>query len=106
MKNPPVDYLLLCAGISLDEFELNRLNQVANLRKQKEELEYALQDALAEAMLARWLMEHRQDLLAGGRVRTIEQSFEFVSIAEVQPAPARIGPRKTASRKQLKEVVA
>jgi len=35
VKNPPVDYLLLCSGISLGEFELSRLNQVANLRKAK-----------------------------------------------------------------------
>jgi hypothetical protein len=101
VKNPPLDYLLVCSGISLSEFLLSRMNQVANLRKQVQELQDALRESESEALLARWLMEHRHDLLANGRVKTMQPTFEFVECAE-----PRIEPRKAAGRKQLKEVVA
>jgi hypothetical protein len=57
---PPLDYLATCSNISLEAFELARLNRAANLRK---EIRQALDEwirAEGEAQFARWLLEHRR----------------------------------------------
>lgn len=109
MENPPLDFLLVCSGMSLRDFELGRLNQIANIRKQLHAIEDQLRQVQAEAELARWLLEHREELLAAGAARGIalQHSFEFVSHAvpaepacldEGSAAPLAVRPARKALR--------
>jgi hypothetical protein len=106
MKVPPVDFLLVCSGVSLREFELNRLNLAANIRKNVRELLDGLVEAEAEALLARWLIEHREQMLSVARPRDLQTSFEFLSAvgpAEADHSPLALpaGPNKIASQEEL-----
>lgn len=103
MKTPPLEYLLVCSGTSLGEFELNRLNLAANLRKDLRIIEEELRQAEAEAVLARWLMEHRENLLSAGAAKVLQGSFEFTDAAG--PYSIRLSfPRKSRSDKGKENV--
>ena len=57
---PPWEFLLTASRNSLQSYELSRLSHAANLRK---EIHQLLESWIVEnsaAMLARWLMEHRE----------------------------------------------
>jgi hypothetical protein len=100
MRNPPLEYLLACSEKSLQDFELNRLNHAANIRKQMQISQEEIRQADAEAALARWLMEYRGELLAGGVLT--QHSFEFPTprpalpsgAPQTQPGPAAAIPAK------------
>jgi hypothetical protein len=96
MKLPPVDFLLVCSGVSLRDFELSRLNLAANLRKDLHGIQDALLQAEGEALLARWLIECREEMLSAGRARELQTSFEFQPHLALPPAPA---PAKSVRRK-------
>jgi hypothetical protein len=100
MKIPPLDFLLVCSGLSLREFELNRQTQAANLRKQIRPIEDELRQAEAEAVLARWLMEYRDVLLAAGHAAAFQATFEFQPFAAM---PAGAPPTKIVRRKSRGE---
>ena len=72
---PPVKYLSECTRLQLGEFELRRLNQVANLQREIRTAATEILEAIfetriakecielkAEGLLARWLIEHREEL--------------------------------------------
>jgi hypothetical protein len=56
----PLDYLLTSSQAGLEGFELGRLNQIANLRKELREIVDLWVQAEIEAELARWLLESRR----------------------------------------------
>jgi len=58
--DPPRDYLSTASDASLQSFELSRLNLAANLRREIGALLDKWLEETAEAMLARWLLEHPQ----------------------------------------------
>jgi hypothetical protein len=66
----PVDFALLCSETSLQNLELATLNRASLLRKEL----LAVLDELArcegEALFARWMRDHRGELLA----RILEQT--------------------------------
>lgn len=95
MKNPPIDFLLVCSVTSLRDFELNRLNHAANLRKQLRIVADELLQAEAEAASARWLIEYRDQLVAA-RSNDSQMEIEF--------SPA--GPKKAALPAPRKEMSA
>ena len=100
MKIPPLDFLLVCSGISLRDFELNRLNLAANFRKTLIQIEDDLRQAEGEALLARWLIDYREELLSAGRAQELQASFEFRSHAALPPAPPAPGPRSITTSKE------
>jgi hypothetical protein len=53
-----VQYLQSCSPSTLQDFELARLNAVANLEKQMKDILKQMVNAAAEALLARTLIEH------------------------------------------------
>jgi hypothetical protein len=55
---PPIDYLHTASRSSLQSFELTRLNHAANLRREIAALIDQWLQETAEAMLARWMLEH------------------------------------------------
>ena len=105
MNNPPLDFLLVCSGVSLHDFELNRLNAAANLRKHISQINDDLIKAEAEALLARWLMEYRDAILSHRNGKAAQASFEFPVRRELPAAPARAARSKT-SREPRREVCA
>ena len=77
-QHPPVKYLSELSTLQLGEFELRRLSQVANLRKEIRAAALEILEAIwntpiaqecierkAEALLARWLIEYREQLVSG-----------------------------------------
>lgn len=101
---PPLDFLLVCSAISLRDFELNRLNQAANLRKHIHSIESDLRQAEAEAVFARWMIDHREDLIATGAVKVLQARFEFTEeiLPALLPGPASVARsgKRRAGKKQ------
>jgi hypothetical protein len=59
---PPSDYLRSASRTSLQSFELARLNHAANLRREITTLIDQWLEETAEAMLARWMLDHHSSL--------------------------------------------
>ena len=59
---PPEDYLKTASRSSLESFELAHLNIAANLRREISVLVDQWIEETAEAMLARWMLEHPSSL--------------------------------------------
>jgi hypothetical protein len=59
---PPIDYLHSASRSSLQSFELARLNHSANLRREIGALIDQWLEETAEAMLARWMLDHHGSL--------------------------------------------
>ncbi|MFZ0036361.1 MAG: hypothetical protein WAK91_02995 [Candidatus Acidiferrales bacterium] len=57
---PPFHFIATCSTISLQSYELARLDAAANLRRQLQELTDQWIEAEVEARLARWALEHRR----------------------------------------------
>jgi hypothetical protein len=97
MNNPPLDFLLLCSQASLEDFELSRLNRIANIRKQLHALQDELRQVEVEAALGQWLLLHREQLLAAGRALAFQSSFQFNSpMPSSLPAVAPVMGAKAA----------
>ena len=58
--SPPWEFLLSASRHSLQSYELSRLSHAANLRKEIAALVDQWVEENSSAMLARWLMEHRE----------------------------------------------
>lgn len=91
---PPIEYLSALTRMQLGHFELWSLNQVANLRKESRAAATEILEALcatpllqecierkAEALLARWLIEYREQLV-GAESDTIPVPSEQVLDSE------------------------
>ena len=59
--SPPWEFLLSASHNSLQSYELSRLSHAANLRKEIAQLLDSWLEENAAAMLARWLMQHREN---------------------------------------------
>ena len=90
---PPVEYLSELTKLQLGQFELRRLNQVANLQREIRAAATEILEAIfetriakecielkAEGLLARWLIEHREEL---GICVPPDQLLDFVGGAGV-----------------------
>ncbi|MGH9714103.1 MAG: hypothetical protein ACRD5M_12470 [Candidatus Acidiferrales bacterium] len=58
--HPPLEYLLTSSIVSLESFELSRLNSVANLKKEFRQILDEWIEAEIEARLSRWILECRR----------------------------------------------
>jgi hypothetical protein len=97
---PPIDYLHSASRSSLQSFELSRLNHAANLRREIAVLMDQWLEETAEAMLARWMLDHHGSLrepvlTAADLLRTRQDpGIDPVTRAsepsvEIHPAPPR-----------------
>jgi hypothetical protein len=95
---PPIDYLRSASRPSLQSFELGRLNHAANLRREIATLIDQWLEETAEAMLARWMLEHHgslrepalsaADLLRSFQEPGIDPLTEVPEpLVEIHPAP-------------------
>lgn len=76
MPIPPVDFFLECSVKSLQDLELVSLSHSANLSRGLRETLEMWVEREATAMLARWMIEHREELL---HVRAAPKSVDFLS---------------------------
>lgn len=79
---PPWEFLLSASKTSLQSYELSRLGHAANLRKEMTALLNQWLEENAAAMLARWLMEHREhELHAPQTTETADSSVNSSTVA-------------------------
>jgi len=57
---PAHEYLVACSNMSLESFQISRMNQAANLRKQVRALVDQWIEAEVDAGLSRWMLECRR----------------------------------------------
>jgi len=81
--DPPWDYLRQASNTSLQSFELSRLNHAANLRHEISTLMDQWLEETSQAMLARWLLENRDEVRES---RTIDSDSD-------SPLPDALPPR-------------
>jgi hypothetical protein len=85
---PPIDYLRSASRPSLQSFELGRLNHAANLRREIGALIDQWLEETAEAMLARWMLEHHGSLREPAlSVADLLRSFEEPGIDPLTEVP-------------------
>lgn len=79
---PPLDFLLEVSLKTLEDLELASRNQAANLSKTlRRELE-AWVELEATAMVARWMVEHREELMR--RVLAEPKSVDFLQLQKAK----------------------
>ncbi len=79
-KRPPLEYLITSSKKSLEAFELSRLNQSSNLRKELRQILDEWVDAEVDGRIARWILECR-------RMENVETDSQIASLVE----PVRFG---------------
>ncbi len=57
---PPLEYLATCSKVSLEAFELSRLNETANLRKEVRQILNGWIESEVDARIARWILDSKQ----------------------------------------------
>lgn len=65
-SEPPWEFLRTASVFSLQSYELSRLNHAANLKKEINQLIEQWLEENACAMVARWLMDRRQEFSPAG----------------------------------------
>ena len=73
-SQPPWEFLLTASRNSLQSYELSRLSHAANLRKEIAQLLDSWIEENSAAMLARWLMEHRERYAAAEQASPAPES--------------------------------
>jgi hypothetical protein len=78
-KLPPIEFLLESSSISLQDLELASLSRASNLGKAIKEEMFMWAEQYAAAMLARWMMDNREKLLATRDIRVKPlDGFEYL----------------------------
>jgi hypothetical protein len=95
-SKPPFQFLATSSKISLESYELARMNAAANLRRQLLDVADQWIEAEVESRLARWVLEHRR--------RDPKERFEEIVAIEAastgaQPLPAP--PRRAREKPAL-----
>jgi hypothetical protein len=91
---PPIDYLRSASRSSLHSFELARLNHAANLKRDIAVLIDQWLEETAEAMLARWMLDHhgslREPALSLADLLRTLQDPSIDPLAEMSEPPVEI----------------
>ena len=78
VTRPPLEYLATCSKIALESFELSRLNEASNYRKEVQQILQGWIDTEVDARLARWILESKQ-----------AQARDGLQAAMAQPVPLK-----------------
>jgi hypothetical protein len=70
---PPLEYLVTSSQAGLENFELGKMNQIANLRKELGDLIEEWIEAETQSRLARWILECRRTQDAAARTQMSER---------------------------------
>lgn len=93
--SPPLEYLITCSEPGLESFELSRMNQAANLRKQLRQIVEQWIESEVDARVARCMLECKRGQVADRSEPMAEvpgfSLFEQLTIPFLPPAgdPAR-----------------
>jgi hypothetical protein len=60
VSRPPLEYLATASKVALESFELARLNEASNYRKEVQQILQGWIDTEVDARLARWILESKQ----------------------------------------------
>jgi hypothetical protein len=60
VTRPPLEYLATASKVALESFELSRLNEASNYRKEVQQILQGWIDTEVDARLARWILESKQ----------------------------------------------
>src|SRR5438309_5095831 len=96
MPSPPWEFLLSASRNSLQSYELCRLGHAANLRKEVAPMLDQWVEEIAAAMLARWVMEHREREIAAASDRDHAPHSEGAALRPI--ISSRIPRRRTTLR--------
>jgi hypothetical protein len=117
---PPLEFLVTSSQAGLENFELGKLNKIANLRKELREVVEEWIEADIQSRLARWILECRraQDAAADPRaseppalLRHAAASLlpipgEAMSSQECQAQPVAVAPLSNLSRNDRRDSTA
>ena len=78
VTRPPLEYLATCSKVALESFELSRLNEASNYRKEVQQILQGWIDTEVDARLARWILESKQ-----------AQARDGLQAAMAQPVPLK-----------------
>jgi len=93
VKNLPLNFLLGCGQGSLDEFELARLAEVADLRKELQAIIDRMIDAMSQAALASWFKsQDRQSLKSAIENEETPEEWAKRMIRDGQRSPEELIP--------------
>ena len=98
---PPWEFLLSASRNSLQSYELSRLGHAANLRKEVAPMLDQWVEEIAAAMLARWVMEHREREIAAASDRDHAPHSEGAALRPI--ISSRIPRRRTTLRAPPRE---
>ncbi|MHB8755965.1 MAG: hypothetical protein ACYC92_13575 [Candidatus Acidiferrales bacterium] len=84
---PMLDYLATCSKISLESFELARLNDLANLRQQMMEIVDEWVEADIQARIAEWILVSRRQQAARRASRNSRRMSSKNAPLPLFPAP-------------------
>ena len=70
----PVPFLSDCSEITLDSFSLNCLNQIANLKKERQEVEEETIEWSVRMEVAQWFATHKDEIIEALRAQMIKDS--------------------------------
>jgi len=73
VTRPPLEYLATCSKVALESFELSRLTEASNLRKEVQQILQGWIDTEVDARLARWILESKQAQAQGGLKKAMGQ---------------------------------
>lgn len=91
MDSFSLEYLSSCSSRSLEQVELLRLNEIANLRKELIRMMDELRMKEAEAILARMILNERA--ASPGARPALQTNFEFALLPPA-PTPLAVQPKK------------
>jgi hypothetical protein len=78
VSRPPLEYLATASKVALESFELARLNEASNYRKEVQQILQGWIDTEVDARLARWILESKQ-----------AQARDGLQAAMAQPVPLK-----------------
>lgn len=111
VTRPPLEYLASCSKVALESFELSRLNEASNYRKEVQQILQGWIDTEVDARLARWILESKQAQARDGLQAAMAQPVELKQLDlsflpsngaqefDGEAAEARENTRKLSGRK-------
>ena len=90
----PIDLLMECSDVTLEELALNRWNLANKLRREEAALHKEIIRLESEAMRAHWFIEHRKELLEFGRTQALQKTLNFEDYRVIEPVAVESPPKR------------
>jgi hypothetical protein len=101
----PIDLLMECSDLTLEELEMARWNLASKLRREEAALHKEIIRLESEALRAHWFREHRKELLEFGRTQALQKTLAFIDSPSIEAPPLKAEPQRgIVNPDQLREV--